>query len=110
MKVKLKVKEYLATLHAKHVAKNWEYFCLATESYLKGFQDSKPNGDIESEYTIEDGQHQLSVSSFKKWNEENKSKSFKEHLELNPYFNFTEIMTTEDENGTISFRGTCRRS
>lgn len=111
MKVLMTKFEQLAVQHGKRYAKNWDYFCIAAGAYLEAWRESKKQDGTEIvEVVYEDGEHQLSPSTFNKWKQENDSLSLKDALKIYlPQFEFSDLRVYTDNEGKISFQGTCTR-
>ncbi len=107
------MKRYLleAAKHCKRYALNWDSYVLASDSYLAGFHSRGANSHDEiATEPLEDGEHQLSARTFRKWKEENANLPFKELLSTYlPMIKFDDVRITEDKNGVISFQGTATR-
>lgn len=116
MQVKSKRYEYLAGLFAKRFAKGWDYFCIATSGYLSGYKQAREDaclpklGSEEVEYEINDGMHQLSVTTFEKWKKEIYDLPFNEALKSSLlHYKIDNLSVHVDENGLISFQGTAKK-
>lgn len=106
--------EYNAVQYAKIFAKDWDYFCIAVGAYMNGFRDAEAmfiHSDMKSEDEEKNDtkEHQLSASTFKKWQEQNEGLPFKEALKKYlPHYNFTDLRVHEYE-GILSFQGMVRK-
>jgi hypothetical protein len=114
MKVIRKRLEHLAVEHSKRFTKAWDYFMISTSAYMAGYKQAQDDilnftGEELTEVDVVDGEHQLAISTFEKWDKENKSLSFKDSMSLYlQHFDITELHVSE-KNGVISFQGTSKR-
>lgn len=112
MLVKMRKWELKATEAAKRFTKAWDYFAVFSDAYSLGRQDALSQGEMSEQVEVEinDGSHQLAISSFQKWEEENRSLPFKEAMKLYMiHYNIMDIRVDEDKDGNISFQGTCKK-
>jgi hypothetical protein len=116
MQVKSKKYEYSAGLFAKRFANAWDYFCIATSGYLSGYRQARQDagmpslGNEEVEYEVNDGLHQLSIASFKKWKEEINDLPFDEMLKVSlPNYKINNLTFQVDDQGLITFQGTVNK-
>lgn len=101
--------------HCKRFTKAWDYYCIGMGGFLAGYAYRKEHGesgeDTISEEFPKDGEHQLSVRTFTKWQQESASLPLKDLLNTYvPMIKFNNLNVTEDEHGNISFQGTGKRN
>lgn len=96
--------------------KQWDYYLAASGGYRAGYEQAQK--DVEAgvvddviEYEQKDGEHQLSVMSFAKWEKEVGNMSFEESIkEFMYYFRFSDLRVHTDDKGNISFQGVARKN
>ncbi len=103
------MKRYLIELgeYCKKFSKDWETYCLVSDSYLAGYHSRgvNSNDEIPTE-PAKDGQHQLTPRTFIKWKKDNYNLPLAEALKIYlPMYKFKEVRIVEDKNGVISFQG-----
>lgn len=120
MKEKTKLKwprsTYLANLNARRHSKNWETFIVCCDSFQRGynqgicdFKSGLTTDKIEVEYTPGDGQ--LSDKRLLDYRVERENMQLEEAMKIYlEYFTEFDVKVHTDENGLISFQGTCKRN
>jgi hypothetical protein len=64
-----------AVEYAKQFTKDWDYAIVAMDAYMAGYRAAKKDLDPESgnkqvDMALEDGTHQLTEATFRKWKQE----------------------------------------
>lgn len=70
----------------------------------------KTLGEQDITFETDSGEHQLTIRTFRKWQEQKQKEPFNESLKTQMnWYDFTDLRI-EEKDGIISFQGTCKRN